>query len=154
MILVSDTSPLCYLVLIGAIDLVQTRFGEVTITQTVLHELQHPDSPPAVKAWALHLPSWVKVHADPPVDASLRNLEAGEQTAIALATLLAADLICLDDAAARSAALSRGLRVMGVLGFLKEAAELKFIDLPTAIEKLRKTNFRASPALLRQILSA
>ena len=39
MIVVSDTSPICYLVLIEAIDLLPQLYGQVIIPQAVLLEL-------------------------------------------------------------------------------------------------------------------
>jgi len=41
---------------------------------------------------------------------------------------------------------------MGLLGVLVEAANRRLVNLPTAIEKLTKTSFRYSPALLKAIL--
>lgn len=40
----------------------------------------------------------------------------------------------------------------GTLGVLGEAATLGLVDLTTAIERLRGTNFRYSPALLKATL--
>ncbi len=42
MIVVSDTSPLNYLVLIGAIDVLPKLFGEVYAPPAVIQEFQHP----------------------------------------------------------------------------------------------------------------
>ena len=42
MIVVADTSPLNYLLLIDAIDLLPEIFGQVLIPRTVFQELQHP----------------------------------------------------------------------------------------------------------------
>ena len=40
--IVVDTSPLNYLVLIGEIELLPALFSNVLVPQTVFHELQHP----------------------------------------------------------------------------------------------------------------
>ncbi len=45
-----------------------------------------------------------------------------------------------------------GLRVTGTLGVLGEAATRGLIDLTAAIDRLRKTNFRYSPSLLKATL--
>jgi predicted nucleic acid-binding protein len=48
MIAVADTSPVCYLVLIGEIDLLPKLFSQVLAPQAVLAELLHKDAPVAV----------------------------------------------------------------------------------------------------------
>ena len=45
MIIVSDTSPLNYLILTDYQDVLPTLFGQVIIPQAVLNELQHAKTP-------------------------------------------------------------------------------------------------------------
>jgi len=86
MIVVSNTSPLCYLVLIGCADVLPKLYGEVLTTHTVLIELRHPDAPDLVRRWAATPPDWLRVHPDPhEPDQSLTSLHAGERTAVLLA---------------------------------------------------------------------
>lgn len=59
MIAVADASPLCYLVLIGKIDLLPELFLRVVVPQAVITELLHEDAPAAVRNWASNLPGWV-----------------------------------------------------------------------------------------------
>jgi predicted nucleic acid-binding protein len=82
----------------------------------------------------------------------MEKLQAGEQNAILLAEVVQADIVLLDEKAARRVAADRGLRVTGTLGVLGEAATRGRVDLIAAIELLRKTNFRYSPALLKATL--
>jgi predicted nucleic acid-binding protein len=82
----------------------------------------------------------------------LGRLHLGEREAITLAAQLKADLIVLDEKAARRVAVERGLYTTGLLGILDEAATRRLIDLPTAIERLQRTTFRASPRLLKALL--
>ena len=65
MIAVSNTSPLCYLVLVGHADILPQLFGSVHVTRKVLEELRHPDAPPSVRSWAAALPGWLTIHTDP-----------------------------------------------------------------------------------------
>jgi len=153
MIAVADTSPLCYLILIGEIDLLFKLFGQVLVPQSVLAELLHPDAPVAVRSWASHLPSWITAKEEPNlVVPGLEKLQAGERAAILLAESMKANIILLDEKAARRVAADRGLRVTGILGLLGEAAARGLVDLAPAIDRLRKTNFRYSPALLKATL--
>jgi predicted nucleic acid-binding protein len=83
MIIVSNTSPLCYLTIIGHAEILPKLCGKVHITQKVLEELRHPEAPPSVRNWATTPPDWLKVHSDPPEpDKSLESLDPGERTAL------------------------------------------------------------------------
>jgi predicted nucleic acid-binding protein len=61
MIVVSDTSPLNYLVLIGADQLLPSLFRRVLTPPEVLAEMQHAKAPPQVSAWAQNPPAWLEV---------------------------------------------------------------------------------------------
>jgi predicted nucleic acid-binding protein len=52
MIVVADTSPLNYLVLLGHINILAYIYAEVLVPQTVLDELQDSDAPAEVRTWA------------------------------------------------------------------------------------------------------
>jgi predicted nucleic acid-binding protein len=47
-IAVSDTSPLCYLILIAKIDLLPKLFGQISVPRAVVDELRHDDAPELV----------------------------------------------------------------------------------------------------------
>lgn len=150
---VADTSPLCYLILIGEIDLLPQLFSHVMVPRAVVEELLHEDAPTTVRSWATALPPWILLRDNPSSGtAGLERLQVGEQCAILLAELVNARLILLDEKSARRIAADRGLRVTGVLGILTEGAARGLVDLTTAVERLTKTNFRCSPALLKSIL--
>ena len=51
MIVVADTSPLNYLILIGEADLLHRFYSRVLIPQGVLSELRHPRTPSTVVEW-------------------------------------------------------------------------------------------------------
>ena len=76
----------------------------------------------------------------------------GEREAIILAATLSADLVILDEKAARHVAQTQGLPVTGLLGILDQAATENLIDLSEAVERLYQTNFRASPRILKLLL--
>ena len=154
MIIVSNTSPLCYLLLIDHADLLAKLHGQIHTTGKVLEELRHLDAPPPVRQWAANPPAWLAVHSAPETfDPAFNMLDPGERTALCLAGLLPADLVLLDEAAARLLASQRGVRVSGTLGVLCDAAQAGLLKLPAALDLLRKTNFRASPELWRALYS-
>ena len=151
MIVVCDTSPVNYLVLIDEIDLLPQLFTAVVLPAAVLAELQHPRTPPRVASWARELPPWVRV-ISPEVPVGDVGLGRGEAEAIAVATQIAADTVLIDERKATVVARQRGLLVTGTLGVLALAAESKLVDLEASIGRLLDTNFRASPALIDDIL--
>jgi predicted nucleic acid-binding protein len=83
---VSDTSPICYLVLIGEIGLLPKLFDQVLAPAAVITELLHKDAPDTVRCWAAGIPRWVSVRESPASSAGgMEKLQAGEQAAIVLA---------------------------------------------------------------------
>lgn len=122
-IVVSDTSPICYLLLINRIDILPNLYKSIIIPQTVAGELAAPESPSAVKNWIARPPSWLQIQSiELSQDIQVEKLDAGESEAILLAEQLKADLVILDDLAARRIATKRGLKIIGLLGIVKDAA--------------------------------
>lgn len=151
MIIVSNTTPLHYLILISEVDLLHELYGQVIIPQAVVIELQRPETPQIVFDWMNSLPAWLEVRTPLTIDLTLK-LGAGECEAIALAQELKADQILLDDKKARKAAIERGLSVTGTLNVLDIAAERDLVDLPNALDRLKLTTFRASERLYEELL--
>ena len=60
-LVVSDTTPLNYLILIGHVEVLPRLFGTLLVPPAVIQEMHHPKTPPEVAAWARHLPSWLEV---------------------------------------------------------------------------------------------
>src|SRR5579863_3625655 len=128
MIAVADASPVCYLILIGEIELLPKLFRQVLLPQDVVDELLAEGAPPAVRSWAAAPPPWISVGEVPLGESGgLGRLQAGERAAILLAQSMTADLILLDEKSARRIAAERGLRVTGSLGVLAEAGSRGFV---------------------------
>lgn len=145
-LVVSDASPVHYLVLIGAVDILPKLFSKVIIPEHVISlELQSPKTPPAVRNWVANLPAWVEVRK--PMHPEPLRLHTGEAHAIPLALELGAPVL-LDEKEARQIAKDKGLIVIGTVGLIERAAELNLLDLPEAVAALRKTNARISKTLL------
>jgi predicted nucleic acid-binding protein len=49
-------------------------------------------------------------------------------------------------------ALSKGLAVTGTLGILDRAAQRGLIDVADCVERLKRTNFRYRPEMLRALI--
>lgn len=154
MIVVADTSPINYLIIIHEIDLLNQLFEIVVIPPAVFSELKASNAPPVVKAWLEQPPSWLIVRSVfPKPDPRLDYLDDGERKAIALAEELQAGEILIDDEAGRREAKRRDLRFVGTLGILRRSAQLGLIDLPSCLGRLLKTTFRVSPDLIDSLLA-
>jgi predicted nucleic acid-binding protein len=154
MLVISDTSPLHYLVLIGHSAVLPTLFRRVLIPPAVVEELQRPHTPTPIRAWMASPPAWLEIHTPRLLLMTPRLLlGAGEWEAINLAHDLGADLVLMDDLDAREEAEHHGLAVMGTLRVLELAAEHELIDFPTAIMKLQATSFHLPLLLVREMLA-
>ncbi len=92
MIVIADTTPLNYLVLIGRVEILPQLYGRVLIPLAVWEEFQRPETPQAVRAWIARPPAWLQIHpVERTSDPAIENLGAGECEAIALAEELHAD---------------------------------------------------------------
>jgi predicted nucleic acid-binding protein len=152
-IVVADTSPLRYLILIEYVHVLPALYGHVVVPPAVIGELNQERTPDLVKTWLSNMPEWLHVQAPMQTLTSPRMvLGAGEREAIALASELSADALLMDDRDGRQEAKRLGVPVLGTLRVLVDASEHGLAHLPTAFDRLRGTNFRASEQLLRRLL--
>jgi hypothetical protein len=161
MIVVSDTSPILYLLLVDQLDLLPRLYQRIIIPTVVQAEMQDPGAPFALQNWIAEPPPWLEIHAVPDsasfapqsVRIDLQRLDPGEQAAILLAQFLKANLLIVDDLAARQTAQQLGINITGMLGILGEAAKRNWINFPEILDRLlQETNFRASPQLIQDLL--
>ena len=146
MIIISDTSPINYLVLIGDIGILEALFKRVLIPPAVLNEMQHPKTPRTVKDWINNPPAWLEVkRADDSLFTPSKRIADGEREVIALAIELNAAAILIDDRDGTLEARKQGLIALGTVNALERAAEMNLLDLPEAIDRLRQTSFRLPP---------
>jgi predicted nucleic acid-binding protein len=80
-------------------------------------------------------------------DMSLSHLDEGEREAIQLAEFLGADLLLVDEKAARKEAAKRHLSTSGTLGILDSAADKGLVDFFQALQRLKQTSFYISAAV-------
>jgi predicted nucleic acid-binding protein len=81
-IVVSDASPLHYLILIQAVDFLPTLATEVLIPPAVASELTDAATPALVHQWVSQPPFWLKILA-PQNQFESFGLDAGEAESIA-----------------------------------------------------------------------
>ena len=122
-----NSTPIIGLANIGKLDLLRLVYGQITIPQAVYDELISP----AVKRQVLQNLEWI--HVDQIKDASQKKmyrakLHAGEVEVMILAQEQNADLVLLDDNAAKKTAKFLGLTVTGTLGLLLRAKREGYIE--------------------------
>lgn len=145
-VVVADTGPILYLHLIGEIGLLPSLFAEIHLPAAVYEELCHPAAPQAVRIWALAKPGWLSIAtASGLPDPDTASLDDGERAAIALAELIDADLVLMDERKGVRISLQKGFEVTGTLGILDLAARRGLIDLAVSFDRLKSTNFRYRP---------
>ena len=151
MLVIADTSPIHYLILIGQEDLFPKLFGQVVIPDQVASELSHPHAPQAVSDFMDQKPNWLLVQTPRMVE-PIPHIDEGEEAAISLAREINAELLLIDDLDGRAAARQFGLQIIGTLGVLELAANRHLVDLHAAIHALQKTSMRISEELVQSML--
>lgn len=151
MIVVCDTSPLHYLVLVDLQHILPELFERILIPEAVREELQSAGAPEPIARFLAAEPGWLETRRVSEIDRTLTHLDPGEREAIALAASSAAGLLLIDERKGRHAARERGVAVSGTLGVLDLAARRGLVNLSDALLRLERTTFRASPRLIRRI---
>lgn len=153
MIVVADSSPLHYLILLEQAEILRRLYDNVLIPDAVAAELREASAPWLVSEWMSRPPSWLQIVEVTAEDiASVADeLDRGERAAIALAESSGADLLLIDESAGRAEARRRSLRVTGTLGVLRAAAEAGLFDVREVVSRLQATNFYVDEALLRTV---
>ena len=150
MIVVSDTTPLRYLAVLGYLELLPRLFGQVYCPGIVLQECCHPRAPEVLRRWAQAPPEWLLVDdSGEMAPGLLEALDAGEAAAITLALRLHAKLILIDGKDGRHGAQARGFATAGTLNILAQAGIQGWLDYPATAERLKnQTNFRTTQAVI------
>ncbi len=160
MIVVSDTSPLSNLAIVGYLSLLQQIYNRVIIPQGVAEELINASDEENLIAEVLSL-DWIEVIPAKNLEliSILRNnhnLDRGEAEAIALVIELEADELLIDERLGRREATRLGLPITGILGILLVAKQRKLIPTvqPVIDALIIQAGFRVSSQLYAQVLQA
>lgn len=156
MIVVSDTSPLINLAIIGELNLLPRIFGNIIVPAAVFDEItvQGADMPGADE---IRMADWIEVRQcqDQALFHALKRIvDAGEAEAIVVALEVKADLLLLDERLGRRLARDYNLKILGLLGVLKIAKRKGFLHaVKPSIDKLiRDAGFRISQQLYLEVL--
>ncbi|GAB4412487.1 MAG: DUF3368 domain-containing protein [Bacteroidia bacterium] len=157
MIVISDTSVVSNLIVIGQLDLLKVLFRNIVVPTAVHHELM------ALRAFEVDLSpylsaDWVAVMS--PTDVALvkslkESLDQGESKAIVLAQEHRNSLLAIDEKAGRKIAQYMGIDIIGLVGILIRAKETGAITAikPLLDQVIQQAGFYLSPRFYQQILS-
>jgi len=158
---ISNSSPLINLAIIGRLSLLQVLYGKVLVPQAVWREVVEDAQGKrgAEDVERARTEGWIEVvtvRDSPLLPLLRRDLDDGEAEAIAWAIQEAADVILLDESDARDIAAFYALRKTGVVGILMRAKLQGHIaSLREELEKLRTSaGFWIANELCQQALVA
>jgi len=153
---VADTTPLNYLILIEAVEVLPVLFHRICVPEAVAEEMSRPAAPNRVRSWIASPPAWFEMCSSEELMRDLpkafRPLHSGERAALALALNLECDFVLIDERLGTKIASDLGLNPTGTLGILELAAKRRLIDLSVMIDRLKTTNFRYPKALVERLL--
>ena len=151
--IVADTGPIIAFAKVDRLALLAALFGTLAISPVVKQELfakQSLESKRIKQALSRFLIEMPVAEVPPRVAIVTRNLDSGEAESIALAAHLNLPLL-IDDASGRKVAMRLGTAVVGTIGVLLRAKQLRLVDtvLPIASE-MRERGYWFSDDLLEQ----
>lgn len=147
-----NSTPVIGLANIGKLDVLRQMYGTITIPQAVFDEIKSPSVQRQVNANR----DWIVVEQIN--DSSQKQmyrakLHAGEVEVMILAQEKKADLVILDDNAAKKTAKFLGLRVIGTLGILVLAKKRGYIkEVSPVLDALKRDGFFVSDDLCDLVL--
>ena len=147
--IISNSTPLIILSKIGELEILKNLYGEIIIPRAVFEEV-------TIKSDAIKNFSWIKILEMQ--DKSNRKiyqakLHNGEVEVMMLAKEISADLLIIDDNAAKKFAKFLGFTVTGTLGILLKAKSEKIIsEVKPILEKMQAENFYISDEIIKLVL--
>jgi predicted nucleic acid-binding protein len=154
MIVVSDTSPILSLALIGRLELLHDLYGTITIPEAVRSEIIATRQSGAQEVGVADWLSIRPIELDVVLKLLLREVDRGEAEAIGLALQLDADVLLIDERKARHLAAYLELGVVGLLDVLQVAKQHRLIPSvkPVLDDLITRAQFRVSHKLYQRTL--
>ncbi|MBQ9661958.1 MAG: DUF3368 domain-containing protein [Oscillospiraceae bacterium] len=144
-----NSTPLIALCKIDRLELLKELYGEITIPEAVFHEVTAKND--GVKRKLLESGAWVHIqHISDTGDKRMykAKLHDDEVEVMILAQEIKADLVIIDDNAARKTAIYLGLPLTGTIGVLLRAKQKGLIPkVMPLVENLEQNGLYVSPQL-------
>ena len=148
---VANTTPLIAFAKVDRLDILRQLYGELLIPEAVLTEVKYEPARTRVRE-----ASWIRVL---PIKGTAQRrmfsarLHAGEVDVMILAREVGADLVLMDDNAAKKTAKFMGLNVTGTFGVLLRAKREGIIDsVGELMDAIIADGFHASEGLRKLVL--
>lgn len=146
---ISNSTPLIILSKIGELEILKKLYGEIIIPRAVFEEV-------TIKSDAIKNLSWIKIlEVQDKTDRKIyqAKLHDGEVEVMMLAKEISADLLIIDDNAAKKFAKFLGFKVTGTLGILVKAKAEKIIsEVSPILDKMLAEKFYISKKIKNLIL--
>ena len=155
-LVLSDTSPLIALSLIGRLDLLPALFGEITITDVVRAELLVGGDHPGQAAIASAIcEKHVRVIGESKKEPLFLVLDEGEASTLRAAIQHDGPcLVLIDERAGRAVAAEYGIAHTGTVGVILQAKKRALIpSARTVFAELLTQDFRIAVGLMREALA-
>ena len=152
---ICDAAVLIGLAKIGKLDLLEKLYEKIYIPWGVYNEVvvRGRSRPGAEEIDQAKWLGKIKVKDRTAVNLLASEFGQGESEVLVLGKELKADWVILDDARARTAAVSAGYRVIGLAGILLLAKHRNLIkDIKPFFDELVDKNFRLSDKIMQTIL--
>ncbi|MEZ4828813.1 MAG: DUF3368 domain-containing protein [Bacteroidia bacterium] len=157
MVVVSDTSPVSNLLLIGKLNLLPQLFGKIVMPENVLAELSKledfgQDISDIKKA------KWINIRPannQAAVVELSKHLDRGESEAIVIAQELNADFLLIDERRGHKVANSLNIKTLGILGVLIRAKSEGLVSeiAPLLLDLETIAGFWMGEALKKEVLT-
>lgn len=149
-----NSTPLIVLGNAGLLEILQKLYGRILVPEAVYQEVTAKDD--AAGMILLNGADWLRIEevqnkSDARIFSS--RLHAGEVEVMLLAREQKADLLIIDDNAAKSTAKYLGMKVTGSLGVLLRAKQMGIIpDINDAMDQIILNGFYVSEELRKHII--
>ena len=151
-LVIVNSTPLIALAGIGELDILKSVYGQITIPTAVFDEVTVKNGKIADSIKAAN---WINVENIQDADSKKMykaKLHAGEVEVMILAQEQHADLIVIDDNAAKKTATYLGLNAIGTMAVLLRAKQLGCInDVGSYIDKMVANGFFISPEVIAMV---
>lgn len=148
---IANTTPLICLADIACFDLLQKLYGEIFIPHAVLEEIKSEPAKTLVKnSNFIHVVNITDYRTKRFFSSRLHK---GEVEVLLLAEEQCADLLLMDDNAAKKTAKFMGFKVTGTLGVLLKGKKDGYIhEIKPLLDKLIETGFYVKPEIMQYVL--
>ena len=153
--IVSDSSPLISLAIIGKLDLLEKLYKEIVVPSAVYQEVTEKEKPFSKELRRFLSNRSKQIVNRLAVEVLISDIGIGESETIILALEEKPDLVLIDDLKARKFAKMYGLEIIGTMGILLEAKKNGLVtEIKPLISELLLNGIRIGNRIIEMTLEA